>query len=259
MTPVCTYLIVRKRSHISLYYLPLSLYSTSTLEGELANWMTFLDVQKENNNNNNIMAPTTKTAYVTGQYCTLLYTWGASMDTCISREGFFESIVEKENKKKTNRKHHNQLTTDYLTVGWLTDLTFNLLTTKGGASGIGRAVAEMLARRGYETTYPLSCNQDLLQPDWMNNYCYEWSLPTHTSFRIRVAIADSNLAQAEVVARSLTQDALAVGVDAAKWESQVEAFERVLRDLKRVDYVYASKYLVHIYRWDSCEASTPRT
>lgn len=36
---------------------------------------------------------------------------------------------------------------------------------------------------------------------------------------------------------------MAVGVDAAKWESQVEAFERVLRDLKRVDYVYASKYI----------------
>lgn len=77
--------------------------------------------------------------------------------------------------------------------------------------------------------------------------------------RIRVAIADSNLAQAEVVARSLSQDAMAVGVDAAKWESQVEAFERVLRDLKRVDYVYASKYLVHIYRGDSCEASIPRS
>lgn len=40
---------------------------------------------------------------------------------------------------------------------------------------------------------------------------------------------------------------MAVGVDAAKWESQVEAFERVLRDLKRVDYVYASKYTLYIY------------
>lgn len=40
---------------------------------------------------------------------------------------------------------------------------------------------------------------------------------------------------------------MAVGVDAAKWESQVEAFERVLRELKRVDYVYASKYTLHIY------------
>lgn len=39
---------------------------------------------------------------------------------------------------------------------------------------------------------------------------------------------------------------MAVGVDAAKWESQVEAFERVLRDLKRVDYVYASKYIPYI-------------
>lgn len=29
-------------------------------------------------------------------------------------------------------------------------MTFSILTTKGGASGIGRAVAEMLARRGYE-------------------------------------------------------------------------------------------------------------
>lgn len=78
--------------------------------------------------------------------------------------------------------------------------------------------------------------------------------------RIRVAIADSNLAQAEVVARSLSQDAMAVGVDAAKWESQVEAFERVLRDLKRVDYVYASKYTSYtLYIGDSCEASIPRS
>lgn len=40
---------------------------------------------------------------------------------------------------------------------------------------------------------------------------------------------------------------MAVGVDAAKWESQVEAFERVLRELKRVDYVYASKCTLYIY------------
>lgn len=51
---------------------------------------------------------------------------------------------------------------------------------------------------------------------------------------------------------------MAVGVDAAKWESQVEAFERVLRELKRVDYVYASKYTLYIkYIGDSCEASIP--
>lgn len=67
MTLVGTYLIVRKRSHISLHYHPLSLYSTSTLEEELANWVTFIDVKKIKKNNNK-MAPTTKTAYVTGQY-----------------------------------------------------------------------------------------------------------------------------------------------------------------------------------------------
>lgn len=51
---------------------------------------------------------------------------------------------------------------------------------------------------------------------------------------------------------------MAVGVDAAKWESQVDAFERVLRDLKRVDYVYASKYIPYIYNiGDSCEGSIP--
>lgn len=83
--------------------------------------------------------------------------------------------------------------------------------------------------------------------EWTIIVTNEAYLGTHTSSRIRVAIADSNLAQAEVVARSLSQDALAVGVDAAKWESQVEAFERVLRDLKRVDYVYASKYIPYIY------------
>lgn len=82
-------------------------------------------------------------------------------------------------------------------------------------------------------------------------HCYDEALSlTHVHRvslpRIRVAIADSNLAQAEVVARSLSQDALAVGVDAAKWESQAEAFERVLRDLGRVDYVYASKYTLYI-------------
>lgn len=105
----------------------------------------------------------------------------------------------------------------------------------------------MLARRGYELPTHLPVTKtfsSLIQwPIIVTNEVY---LPTHTSSRIRVAIADSNLAQAEVVARSLSQDALAVGVDAAKWESQVEAFERVLRELKRVDYVYASKYTLYI-------------
>lgn len=73
--------------------------STSTLEEELANWVTFIDVQKENNNNNNnIMAPTTKTAYVTGQYCTLTVDTGRH--PWIYLERVSESIVEKKNKNK---------------------------------------------------------------------------------------------------------------------------------------------------------------
>lgn len=95
-----------ENNHIYLYT-PFNYHSnsTSTLEEELANWVTFIDVQTKinnNNNNNNIMAPTTKTAYVTGQYRTLLYTWGVSMD--ISRDDFFESIVEKKKQEKTTTK-----------------------------------------------------------------------------------------------------------------------------------------------------------
>lgn len=53
---------------------------------------------------------------------------------------------------------------------------------------------------------------------------------------------------------------MAVGVDAAKWESQVEAFERVLQDLKRVDYVYASEYnLIYIISGTLVKHQSPRS
>ncbi|GIZ43260.1 hypothetical protein CKM354_000649200 [Cercospora kikuchii] len=74
----------------------------------------------------------------------------------------------------------------------------------GGASGIGKAVAEMLAKRG-----------------------------------IRVAIADANIGQAEAVARTLPGKALAVALDAATWDSQISAFKAVLGEFGRIDYVYA--------------------
>ncbi|WPB01731.1 uncharacterized protein RHO25_006362 [Cercospora beticola] len=74
----------------------------------------------------------------------------------------------------------------------------------GGASGIGKAVAEMLAKRG-----------------------------------IRVAIADANIGQAEAVARTLPGAALAVALDAATWDSQISAFKAVLGGFGRIDYVYA--------------------
>ena len=77
----------------------------------------------------------------------------------------------------------------------------------GGASGIGRAVVEMLAGRGY-----------------------------------RVAIADRNFEGAKSVSKYLNfsdQEAFPVEVDVADWGSQVKAFETVVKEFGRVDYVYA--------------------
>ncbi|EME79527.1 uncharacterized protein MYCFIDRAFT_87321 [Pseudocercospora fijiensis CIRAD86] len=73
----------------------------------------------------------------------------------------------------------------------------------GGASGIGRAVVEMLAKRG-----------------------------------VRVAVADVNLPGAQQVVSSL-KDGLAVELDAASWESQLAAFQKTLEEFGRIDYVFA--------------------
>jgi len=77
----------------------------------------------------------------------------------------------------------------------------------GGASGIGRAVVEMLTARG-----------------------------------VRVAIADMNLEGAKSVAESLNsgnkEAAIAYELNAADWDSQVSVFEKVVKDFGRVDYVY---------------------
>ncbi|KAF2161963.1 hypothetical protein M409DRAFT_69469 [Zasmidium cellare ATCC 36951] len=72
----------------------------------------------------------------------------------------------------------------------------------GGASGIGRAVVEMLVRRG-----------------------------------VRVAIADVNLQGAQSLASTL-QGALAVELNAADWDSQLAAFKQILQQFGRIDYVY---------------------
>ncbi|KAK4550130.1 hypothetical protein LTR36_003097 [Oleoguttula mirabilis] len=79
----------------------------------------------------------------------------------------------------------------------------------GGASGIGRAVAELLVSRG-----------------------------------VRVAIADMNLEGARSAAESLSPTSgkaatvTAYELDAADWDSQVSVFEQVVREFGRVDYVY---------------------
>ncbi|EME44180.1 hypothetical protein DOTSEDRAFT_53364 [Dothistroma septosporum NZE10] len=73
----------------------------------------------------------------------------------------------------------------------------------GGASGIGRAVVQSLARRGY-----------------------------------RVAIADANLSVAQSVAASL-HNALAIEINTADWASQLAAFRRILQEFGRIDYVFA--------------------
>lgn len=87
----------------------------------------------------------------------------------------------------------------------------------GGASGIGRAVAELLVSRG-----------------------------------VRVAIADINLEGAKATADSLgprsrnnnneqTADdttVTAYELNAADWDSQVSVFEKVVKEFGRIDYVY---------------------
>ena len=62
-----------------------------------------------------------------------------------------------------------------------------------------------------------------------------------TLARIRVAIADINIEQATAVAKSISDIAVAISVDAANWESQLGGFETVLKEFGRIDYVYASK------------------
>ncbi|KXS99590.1 hypothetical protein AC578_2226 [Pseudocercospora eumusae] len=73
----------------------------------------------------------------------------------------------------------------------------------GGASGIGRAVVEMLGKRG-----------------------------------VRVAVADVDLAGAKEAVSSL-KDGVAVELDAASWDSQVAAFQKTLEEFGRMDYVFA--------------------
>lgn len=77
----------------------------------------------------------------------------------------------------------------------------------GGASGIGRAIAETLHARG-----------------------------------TRIAIADRNLAGAKEVCSSLDskrsdRSSLAVEVDVSSWESQVEAFTAAVKEFGRIDIV----------------------
>ncbi|KAK5133285.1 hypothetical protein LTR08_008019 [Meristemomyces frigidus] len=78
----------------------------------------------------------------------------------------------------------------------------------GGASGIGRAVTEMLLARG-----------------------------------VKVAIADMNLEGAiDVVAATQKDKGLATvtayELNAASWDSQVSVFEQVVKDFGRIDFVY---------------------
>ncbi|KAK5120349.1 hypothetical protein LTR85_006288 [Meristemomyces frigidus] len=79
----------------------------------------------------------------------------------------------------------------------------------GGASGIGRAVAELLVIRG-----------------------------------VRVAIADKNLEGAKSAADAISADNNKTGIvtayelDAADWDSQISVFEKVVNDFGRIDYVY---------------------
>jgi len=81
----------------------------------------------------------------------------------------------------------------------------------GAASGIGRAVAEMLASKG-----------------------------------IQVAMADLNLEGVKAVADHLNskssnnshQNAIPFEVNTSSWESQLETFEKVVQQLGHVDYVY---------------------
>jgi len=73
----------------------------------------------------------------------------------------------------------------------------------GGASGIGKAVSEMLAGRG-----------------------------------IKVCVADMNADGAKATADKIGNGAISAQVNAADWDSQLAAFEKAVDAFGRIDYVF---------------------
>lgn len=98
----------------------------------------------------------------------------------------------------------------------------------GGASGIGKAVAQMLVKNKYVPRHapPLMMPLDL----------------THQS-SIKVFIADRDSEGAQKLADELNKGhnspvAKSAHVDVANWNSQAKAFSQAVADFGRIDYVY---------------------
>ena len=101
----------------------------------------------------------------------------------------------------------------------------------GGASGIGRAVAEMLVKHKYVAVS--HCQTSISASVWLISHPRS----------IKVFIADRELDGAQKLVDELNnhsngQVAKCAHVDVASWNSQAKAFSQAVADFGRIDHVY---------------------